>query len=325
VAKHDPIEQALDRLSALKSAPADAALLGELRTLLRHRSNLVVAKAAKLTGQRRLADLLPDLVAAFHKLMGDAPRLDKRCEAVTEIVSALYEMDYSEPDVYRQGLRHVQMEASFGPPVDAAAHLRGLSAMGLVRTRDREAQADVVALLVDSATPARIGAIRALATNGGDSGALVLRLKVLTGDVEPEVMAECFSGLLASYSASTVAFVARYVDNEEPAIAEAAILALGASRGQQAFQALKEKWDRTRRGPVKKVLLFALSNSRNEDALQFLLGQLETASAATAAEVLSALAAQRPSESIRNAIHLAVQRRADASLTAAYNSAFPAE
>ena len=321
MAKHDPIEQALDRLSALKSAAGAPALLDELRVFLRHRSNLVVAKAAKIAGQRRLADLLPELVAAFHKLMADAPRLDKRCEAVTEIVTALYEMDYCEPDVYRQGLRHVQMEASFGPPVDAAAHLRGLSALGLVRTNYRDALPEVVALLVDPEPPARIGAVRALATNGGDAGALALRLKILTGDSEPDVIAECFAGLLAAPSESAIAFVAPYIDSEDAAIAEAAILALGASRSSQAIHVLQEKWKRTVRGPLKKVLLLALSTSRNEEALHFLLSLLEKAPASTAAEVLAALSAQRPSDSIRASIRAALTRRGDASLLEAFHRA----
>jgi hypothetical protein len=314
MAKHDPVEQALERLSALKSAAAVPGLLEELRVFLRNRSNLAVAKAAKLAGQRRLAELVPDLVAAFHKLMADAPRLDKRCTAVTEIVAALYEMDYREPEVYREGLRHVQMEASFGPPVDAAAHLRGLCAMGLVRTNYRDALVDVVALLVDSAPPARIGAVRALATNGGEAGVLALRLKILTGDNEPDVLAECFAGLLAVPSESAIAFVAPYADAEDAAVAEAAILALGAARSAQAIHVLKEKWERTPRGPLKKVLLLALSTSRNEDALNFLLDLLESAPASTAAEVLSALSSQRPSDSIRASIHSALIRRGDSTL-----------
>jgi len=319
--RHDPIEQALERLSALKSASTDPVLLEELRVFLPNRSNLVVAKAAKIAGQRRLAELLPDLVAAFHKLMADAPRLDKRCAALTEIVTALYEMDYREQDVYRAGLRHVQREASFGPPVDAAAHLRGLSALGLVRTNYRDALAEVVALLVDPEPPARIGGVRALATNGGEAGLLALRLKILTGDNEPDVLSECFAGLLAVPSESAIAFVAPYADDEDAAVAEAAILALGSARSAKAIHVLKEKWERTPRGPLKKVMLLALSTSRNEDALNFLLGLLESAPASAAAEVLSALSSQRPSDSIRAAIHAALTRRGDTALLEAFHRA----
>jgi hypothetical protein len=323
VAKHDPIQQALEKLAALKSAPAGPALLEDLRGFLRNRSNLVVAKAAKIIGERRLSDLLPELVTRFEKLMCDPARLDKRCEAITEIVTTLYELDYTEPDVYLIGVHHVQMEASFGPPIDSAAQLRGLSARGLLRTRYPDALAEAVTLLVDPEPQARIGAVGALAANGGEAGVLALRLKVLTGDRVPDVLAECFSGLLAAPPEGSVAFVAAYVDDEDPAIAEAAILALGASRSSKAILVLKEKWQRTVRPPLKKVLLFALSTSRSEDALQFLLDLLEIAPISTAAEVLSALASQRPTQSVRESIHSALTRRADPGLLAALRSAFP--
>jgi hypothetical protein len=323
MSKRDPIEQALEKLAGLKSAAAAPAALGELRGFLGNRSNLVVARAAKIVGERRLDDLTPELVTAFHRLMVDPARLDKRCAALTEIVTSLYEMDYAEPDVYLQGIRHVQMEGSFGPPIDTAAQLRGFSAQGLVRTRYPHALVEAVTLLVDPEPPARIGAIRALAANGGEAGVLALRLKVLTGDRVPDVLAECFSGLLVSPSGNSADFVATYVDDEDPAIAEVAILALGASRSSKAILVLKNKWQRTVHGPLKKVLLFALSTSRNEDALQFLLDLLENAPNATATEVLSSLASQRPTESIRDAIRSALTRRGDASLLATLRCAFP--
>lgn len=322
--KHDPIQEALERLSGLRSAPNDAALHDEFRGFLRNRSNLVIAKAAKIAGERRLAVLVPDLVGAFHKLMRDPAHLDKRCEAVTEIVTALYAMDYTEPEIYLQGLSHVQMEGSFGPPVDAAAQLRGLCAQGLTRTSYPTALEDVTNLLVDPEPPARVGAVRALAGNGGPAGALALRLKVLTGDRETEVIAECFSGLMLSPSENSVSFVGGYVDSEAAEIAEAAILALGAARSARAVVVLREKWERTIRGRLKKVLLLALASSRSEDALNFLLAQLETAQVSTAAEVLNALAAQRPTASIRQSIEAAVQRRGDRTLRDAYGAAFSA-
>src|SRR5882724_8609103 len=232
--KLDPIEQALNKLATLKTASPGPELTNQLRDFLRNRSNLVVAKAAKISGERRLTNLIPDLVAAFHKHMADPQRLDKRCAAITEIVVALYEMDYVEADVYRRGITHIQMEPSWGGPIDVAAQLRGLCAQGIVRTSQPDALAAAVSLLVDPEPPSRIGAARALASNGGDAGALLLRLKVLTGDPEPEVLAESFAGLLAAPSGRVgddlLDFVARYADSEDDAVAEAAILALGAAR-----------------------------------------------------------------------------------------------
>jgi HEAT repeat protein len=317
--KPDPVELAFHKLGSLKTIPPSPEQIHVLRGFLRNRSNLVVAKAAKISGERRFTGLIPDLVAAFHKRMADPQRLDKRCAAVTEIVVALYEMDYVEPDVYRKGLGHVQIEPAYGDPIDAAAQLRGLCAQGLVRTSQPDALAAAVSLLVDPEPPARIGAVRALASNGGDCGELVLRLKVLTGDREPEVVAECFTGLLAAPSESALDFVSRFIDSKDEAVAEVAILALGAARSSKAIAVLKEKWERTLPGPLRKVLLLALTTSRNEGALTFLLTLLETAPASSACEILTVLANQHPADRVRQAIEAALTRRADKSLLATFH------
>ena len=222
--KNDPVEQALDRLGEFRHKPPSD--LGEVRAFLRSRSNLVVSKAAKLCAEMDARSLIPDLLDAFERLMADTPRLDKRCAAVSEIIAALYQLDYSEPAPYLRSMRHRQLEASFGPPVDAAAKLRGLGAQGLLRTRHPDALHEAVPLLVDKEPPARIGAVRALAANGGDAGRLLLELKTLVGDQEPEVMAECFAGLLSDGAERLVTSVAQYLDSEDPALVEAAILAL---------------------------------------------------------------------------------------------------
>ena len=100
MAKDDPIERALNRLSDLRSAAPSDTVTAQLREFLRNRSNLVVAKAAVVVRELRIVALIPDLVAAFSKFMANAPRLDKRCAALTEITSTLYELDYVEPEPY---------------------------------------------------------------------------------------------------------------------------------------------------------------------------------------------------------------------------------
>lgn len=309
--KSDPTQQALKQLAALKTATGAGNLVNELKPYLAHRSNLVIAKAAKIAREQGVSALLPELVRAFEKLMRDPARLDKRCAAVTEIASALYEMDYREPEVYLQGIRHVQMEASFGPPVDVAAALRGICAQGLVRTRHPQALPEVVSLLVNPQAPARLGAVRALASNGGDAGVLVLRLKALVGDPDPEVIAECFSGLLAADREHSIEFVAGYIDAGDVEISEAAILALGASRLPNAIDVLKDKLERTVRGPLRKTLLLALATSRDEGALNFLVSLLDSASVETASSIVTALAVHKNRERIRQAVSAAVDRRRD--------------
>jgi hypothetical protein len=274
--------------------------------------------AAKVAGELRATAVVPDLVAAFHKLMADAPRLDKRCAALTEIATALYELDSDDPDPYRIGLTHVQMEASFGPPVDAAAKLRGLCAQGLLRTRYANALHDVVPLLVDREPEARLGAVKALATNGGEAGVLLLKLKVHTGDSEPEVMGECFTGLLAADPDRSLSLVAKYVDDEDEALAEAAILALGQSKDERAFEVLKEKWQRTVGGPLRQVLLVAMALSRLEPAIAYLLSIVEDSNPRTAAQAMEALASYRSSERVRSSLAKIVEERNERLITEAF-------
>lgn len=320
--KPDPTEQALDRLAVLRNEAASPALAHELRAYLKNRSNLVVAKAAKVAGKARVTALVPNLVEAFERLMKNPAKLDKGCAALTEIADALYEMDYVEPEIYLRGIHHVQMEGSFGPPVDAAAKLRAASALGLARTRYPHALDEIVSLLVDSWPQARVGAVRALATNGGEAGALLLKLKVLSGESEPDVLAECFSGLLASAPETSLSLIARYADSEDLAVAEAALLALGSSRLPQALELLAERWKRTAAGHLRKILLVAIAMIRSDAAIEFLLALLPDSSPQTTKEVITALAMFRDNEKVRSNVEAAISARNDRTLGEVFRQEF---
>ena len=316
--KPDPVERALERIGELRHAPLTDQTISEIRHSLHNRSNLVIAKAAKVAGELQARVVVADLVTSFHKLMADPARLDKRCAALTEIVAALYAMDSDDPHPYLDGLRHIQMEGSFGPPVDSAAKLRGLCAQGLLRTRYPNAMDEVVRLLVDREPEARAGAVRALATNGGEAGILLLKLKVLTGDPEPEVLAECFAGLLAAAPERLTSFVGEYVDSADEAVAEAAILALGESKDERAFEILKDKWQRTVHGRLRQVLLVAMACSRLEPAITFLIAITGEASPQTAAQAIEALATFRSSERLRSSLQKVVRERNECVVTESF-------
>ena len=320
--KSDPIENALNTIGELRHEAALERVTKELRSFLKHRSNLVVAKAAKVACELRLPELAPDLAAAFQRFMADPAKHDKRCAALTEIVTALYELDYLEPGPYLRTLHHVQMEGSFGPPVDAAAALRGISAQALLRTRYPDALSEVLPLLVDREPAARLGAVRALGANGGGPGRLLLRLKVLTGDDDPDVLAECFSGLLAAEPEQSLAFVARYLDDIEETTAEAAIWALGQSRLAPALEALKEKWERTMDASVRKVLAGAMAASRLPGATEFLCAQVQKASTQVASDVLAALTPYSSSEALARAVGAAVEKRGEPKLMEQFRREF---
>ena len=322
MAKNDPIERALDRLGQLRHAEPTEAVTEELRGLLRNRSNLVVAKAATIVRELRIIALMPEMVSAFNKFIADASRLDKRCAALTEITSALYELDYDEPEPYLDGIKHVQLEGSYGPPVDAGAKLRAVSAQGLLRTRHVDALSEVVQLLVDREPAPRIGAVRALAVNGGEAGVLLLRLKVLTGDTEPAVLAECFAGLLAASPEKSVAFVAKYIDASDESTAEAAMLALGESRLPAAYEVLREKWERTVVMPEKKVLLVAMAASKLDEAIAFLVSLVELARLPIAAAAVKDLAIYRHNERVSKSVRAAVVTRQERALVVQFEQDF---
>ena len=322
MSKTDPIEAALNVIAQLRLADSPDDIAKQLHPFFSNRSNLVVAKAAKLAGELRLSGLIPDLVAAFDRLWVNPAKLDKRCAATTEVVNALYELDYTEPDIYLRGIRHVQKEASFGPPVDVAAKLRGMCAQGLLRTRSADGMAAAVDLLVDPEPPARLGAVRALGSNGGEAGALLLRLKVLAGDKDPEIIGECFTALIAAGKEQAVPFVAGYMEADDELIAEAAIWALGQSRQTAALAVLKEKWERTVERSVRKVLVAALAASRLEEAVDYLVLQLRSADIRTAEDILIAMSNYAGAESQRQLVAAAVQERDEPAVTKLFKQHF---
>lgn len=317
--KNDPVAAALEEIAELRTAP-DAA--PRLAVLLNGKVNIVVAKAARLAGELRLVELVPQLSAAFHRLMKDPAKLDKGCAALTAIVHALYGMDCDDTEVYLRGLHHVQREASFGPPVDVAAPLRSACAAGMVHSRHPNALFEVEQLLVDPEATVRAGAARAIATLGSEAAELLLRLKLLTGDDDTEVLAECFAGILASHTDRALRFVAPYLDNADEAVAEAAALALGESRFDAALAVLEDKWKRTARGPMRRVLLLAFASARHDRGFDFLLGLLETESENTALEVLTVLRVCKNNERVMARVQQILSERGNADLSAAYRADF---
>jgi HEAT repeat protein len=294
-------EDCLEALSRLRDDPSTPAARAELVQYLAHKSNAVVAKAAQLAGEFELHDLRPQLVDAFHRCMKDPATTDRGCVATTAIVHALEALAAPAEAVYLAGIRHIQMEGSYGPPIDTAAVLRSASAMGLVHMYHPDAVLHLVTLLVDREADARIGAVRALAWCGGPEVVPLLRLRVLAGDESVDVIAECFTALLAVSPARSLEFVAGYLEGSAR-VAEAAALALGQSREAAALEILKNRYAAGASEWLRRALLAGLSLAREDSAFEFLFSVVETAPEKMAAEALSALAVYRHDERIRGRV-----------------------
>ncbi len=314
MAKRPTTEDALAAIHAIRQSPERFDPKSDLAPFLRHKSNHVVAAAAATAERLEVSGLAPDLVEAFERLMRDPAKFDPGCKALIAIAQALIQMDDPAAKVYFAGIRHVQMEGSFGPPVDVAAPLRGLCARGLARMGHPNALLECVTLLADREIPARAGAIRAIAEAGRPEGVLLLRLKALVGDKEDEIVAECFGALLRLDPVSSVEFVAQFLNSRSGGLGEQAALALGESRLEAAFDVLREAWERGGAAEQRRTLLVAIAMVRSDRALEFLLERLAGESGPVAADALAGLAFYARDEAVRARVEGIIRERGDKAL-----------
>ena len=315
-------EDALATVHAIRHSPEKYDLQRDLAPFLRHKSNHAIAAAAAAAEQLEAGALAPDLVLAFEKLMRDPAKLDPACKATRAIVQALIQLEEPATQVYFAGIRHVQKEGSYGPPVDAAAPLRGLCARGLARMGHPDALLECVTLLADSEIAARAGAIRAIADAGRPEGVLLLRLKTLLGDREIDVTGECFAALLSLDPAESVGFVAKFLRSSIEGIGEQAALALGESHSPAAFEVLRQAWETGGAAEQRRTLLVAIAMLRIDQALEFLLSRLADESGPVAADALAGLAFYARDEAVLARVEEIIRQRGDSALEAIFAREF---
>jgi HEAT repeat protein len=307
--KPPPLEEQLARLAELRSGAPSPEACAELAGYLNSKSNLVVAKAARIAAEWKSDALAPELVAAFERFLVKPETTDKQCVAKMEILKALYKLEHSSPSVFRRGIRHVQMEANWGKRVDTAAEVRALSAIGLAQTGDPQALEEILPVMVDAERGARIGAVRAIGASGRPGDVLLLRFKALIGD-EPGVMGECLAALLRAAPAESVEFVGKFLLHADEAVAEAAALALGDSRLESAFAVLREAYPATTSRALRRTLLLAIALLRRESALDYLLDLARNAEAAASADAVAALAMYEQDPKLQERLRSALDGRA---------------
>jgi len=318
--RKDPVEEKRSRLNDARESPGSSGSLAILRKGLSDRVSIIVARAAELAGELGAASLAPEMIAAFHRFLAD-PSKDKGCLAKIAIAEALTRLEHPEPEVFLEGMRHIQMEPVWGGSEDTAAWLRGLSAIGLAGSGHPRLLPHLVDVLADREKLARLGAARALGSLGLPEGTLLLRLKLLQGDPEVEVLSECFRAFLSlEPPAEASSFVARFLGSGDEATAEAAALALGESRHPQAFEILKRSWEQAPGRSLRRVLLVAMSLLRTEPATGFLVSLVAAESAETARGALSALGPFLYGDELRERVRKEVSARGGGELEELFES-----
>jgi hypothetical protein len=309
------VEDRLEALSRLREAPAETAV-AELRKALADRVNVVVAKAAKIAAERQFQALTSDVLEAYSRLFEDAVKRDPQCWGKTALAGALKDLGYSESAPFLRGLEHKQMEPVWRGEVDTAENLRGVCLLALAQCADLD-RGEALRRFVDGLTersPAiRQEAARGLGQMAGEESALVLRLKARMGDESPQVIGQVFDSLVAIEGPTRVEAALRFVAGFLPRAdetAEEAALALGSTRLEDAFEILRKAWTASRDPEFRALLLRAISVSRLESAIAWLVEMVRSGRKADAADALEALALHTASEEIRRQVETAVKERA---------------
>jgi hypothetical protein len=319
----DAFKAKLARVEALRTITDDTALAAGLRKALSDRSNFVVAKAAAVAADRYATAVVPELLAAYDRF-ADAPANDPLVRAKVAIASALKELDVRDPAPFVRGLTYVQLEGTWGGVEDRAGPLRAACAHALVAC-----EIDTVPLLtllierlVDNDARVRCEVVRAIAQAGGDESVLLLRLKALGGDTEPEVLGECFSALLDREPHASIAFVERFVADARVDVGVEAVSALAAARDPEALARIIALWSGEMPAELRRAIVFACGASRLAAAAEFLLAVVAESPGELAIAALRALSTSRFRDDVGARARAVAAASDDDGVAAAYQRAF---
>jgi HEAT repeat protein len=323
-------DEELAQLEALSAAFAtldgpNAAQVEHLRKALAHRSNFIVAKAAKLVTEAEISALLPEVLAAFDRFFIDAAKSDPKCWGKEALAKALVKLEHRSKEAYLRGMRHHQMEASWGPPVDTAGALRGTCTHALVNCpgiSDAELLTVFLEPMTDTDKTVRMEAARAIGNVGGVSAALLLRLRALLGNDEPEVLGEVYAALLALEGVEAIPLITKYLEAGDDLAAEAAY----ALAGLRTAEALGALFARLREGAdtwFSSVLLSAIALTRLPEAMDFLISLIERDTGESAGAI-EAIGRTAPNAETRARVEQAVDRADSPRLRKAFREHLPA-
>jgi HEAT repeat protein len=309
-------EEQVAALDALRHGPEEARV-APLRKALGHRNNFIVAKAADLIREflreRGLANLTPELLAAFDRFFDDPVKTDPQCWAKNAVSRTLAAMEYQDETVFLRGMRHIQLEPVWGGSSDTAGTLRATCAFALVQCRsltEKDLLEHLVELLADKDKTVRAEVVRAIEQVGSPSASLLLRLRAVLasdgpGADEPDVLGACYSGILRIEGVRAIPWMRRFLISADDNAAEAA-LALAGTHSPESFETLLEFFTQANDPWWRSVLLSAISLTRQDEALEFLL-ELVGKESLDAEPAIEAILRSRPSQEITNRLEKLVK------------------
>lgn len=320
--KADRTQDALQRLRTLETESPTAEAIEELRKLVHHRSNHVVGRACDLVSAWKAESLVSDLEETFDRSMKNPVKTDPGCTAKLAIVRCLTDFEHPASDRYLTGARHVQLEPAYGKPVDTAPGLRGACGRALAVILHPDVYSEHTALLMDAEPETRRIAVQTLAWMGSEQSELLLRMKVLATDPEPDILAAAFQALMKIAPDRSFEFVASYIENNELAIAEGAALALGESKSQEAFLRLKSAWQESSAQSFRQMLALPVALVRSNESFDFLVQCADSASKETTLAIVRALALYGGDKSKVSTVRKAVEEHHDPDISTVFRALF---
>ncbi|NOZ39510.1 MAG: HEAT repeat domain-containing protein [Planctomycetes bacterium] len=261
------------RLRALENDPTLPELEKTLSEALASVNNRLVGRAAAIVGQHQLECFIDDLRTAYERFLENPLKTDRGCEAKIPLCEALRQLEYDDADFFLEGIHYRQHEPAYNDQryVDTAAELRAICGFALTQLNDSRAMSELVDLLGDPEKTARAGAARAIAHARGQASELLLRLKIDLGDSKPEVLGECFAGLLRIDPRGGIERIARFLEHPNEDVCCEAALALGESRTEAAFAPLRQQADRRHGRDFENVLLTSIGLLGISQSVDYLL------------------------------------------------------
>jgi hypothetical protein len=281
-ARKDPVADAITRLAALRGVDDRKALTDGLVSALSERASYVVGRAAELAAERGVRDAVPAVVAALDRTLRDPRSDDVGAAAAHALVRALVTLEagYEAEEAALRATRHTRWESVYGGSVDVAVGVRGNACILLAVMGSTQALRAASELLAEPdlrpprervSWPARADAAKALAMIGSDGAAAVLRFKLLIGDGDPNVLSDCLAGLLAIERDALPLAERMLTNDDDPAHAEAALLAVGGWRDARAFGVIKSHESRFLPDPrTRDLYLASVAMTRRPEAIDYL-------------------------------------------------------
>ncbi len=169
----------------------------------------------------------------------------------------------------------------------------------------------------------RVNAAMAIEQLGRPEGALLLRLKLLTGDAEPEVLGQCFASLLSLAPEGTLSFISRFLKSPRESVQFEAASALAQARDPHAIAILKAFWPESQLPlDLRQALLINLGASPIPESAEFLLALVEDEPINLAASALTALTTSRFRADIQPRLSAAVAARDSSQLKSLFEQQF---